>query len=64
MLEDLAISLSRRYGINAAERPANLSSDEHDDTWRTYRTLVHLQWYVTMYMDNPQPSRLMEDQLA
>jgi len=41
---DLGISLSRRFGIDASERSSSMSPVDFDDMWRTYRTLVHLQW--------------------
>ncbi|KAF1914820.1 hypothetical protein BDU57DRAFT_589002 [Ampelomyces quisqualis] len=47
---DLGISLARRYGIDAAEK-SNLSSAEYDDASRTYRTLVHLQCWLSASLD-------------
>lgn len=41
---DLGISLSRRFGIDAPDRVPSMSAVDHDDMWRTYRTLVHMQW--------------------
>lgn len=46
--QDLGISVARRCGIDANERPLALSQPEYDDACRTYRTLVHLQWQVDM----------------
>jgi hypothetical protein len=43
-LQDLGISLARRFGIDASTPTAGLSRAEFDNRSRTYRTLVHLQW--------------------
>lgn len=48
--EDLGISLARKHGIDAAEQ-STLSSTEHTDALRTYRTLVHLQCWLSASLD-------------
>ncbi|KAH4000291.1 hypothetical protein HBI81_052490 [Parastagonospora nodorum] len=49
---DLGISLSRRFGIDASEQNPTLSPVDYDDMWRTYRTLVHLQCWLSASLDS------------
>jgi hypothetical protein len=48
--EDLGISLARKHGIDDADQ-STLSSTEYDDASRTYRTLVHLQCWLSASLD-------------